>query len=408
MSTLFWLIIVFILGEFVLSKYLSRLNSKSWSPEVPEELRGLYDEEKYAKAQAYDKEKTKLGNISSYFSLALLLLMLFFKGFAWLNGWAMSVSSNPILQALLFFGMLAIVSDILSLPFSTYGIFHIEDKYGFNKMTWKTYFSDKIKGLLLSTILGGGLISLIIWFYHSAGPQFWLYAWIAVTAVSLFFAMFYTTLIVPLFNKLTPLEDGSLRNKIEEFAGKVSFPLTNIFVIDGSKRSSKANAYFSGLGSKKSIVLYDTLMKDQTEEELVAILAHEVGHYKRKHVQKSMIISILNTGLMLWLIGIFVGNAAFSNALSVAQPNFHIGILVFTILYSPVSMLTGVLMNMFSRKNEYEADNYAKDHYGPAPLISSLKKLSVSHLSNLQPHPLFVFFNYSHPPLLERIRNLRA
>jgi STE24 endopeptidase len=382
------------------------LNSKTWSTELPEALRNLYDPEKYAKAQAYDRDRNRLGNLSSYLSLALMLGMLFLAGFAWLNDLALSSSDNAIIQALIFFGVLYAVSDILSLPFAWYGIFHIEEKYGFNKMTPKTFILDKVKSYLLTAILGGGMIALVLWFYYTAGPRFWIYAWIAVTAVSLFFSMFYTSLIVPLFNKLSPLEDGALRSQIESFAQKVNFPLKNIFTIDGSKRSTKANAYFSGIGPQKSIVLYDTLMKDQTEEELVAILAHEVGHYKKKHVLQGMTISILQTGFLLFLVGIFVGNAQLSAALSVERPNFHIGILAFGILYSPISMVTGLFMNRFSRKNEYEADNYARENYSAPPLISALKKLSVNHLSNLNPHPAYVFFNYSHPPLLARIRNL--
>ncbi len=406
MTLVFYIIIAFILLEFIISKYLDHLNSKTWSNELPKELEDLYDAEKYAKAQEYDKAKGKLSNISSYLSLALMLGMLFFKGFAWLNDWAVSITDNAILQSLAFFGILFIISDILSLPFAYYGVFKIEERFGFNKMTIKTFILDKIKSYVMTAILGGGLFSLILWFYNTAGENFWLYAWGLVTAFSLFMTIFYTSIFVPIFNKLKPLEDGSLRTKIEDFAKKVNFPLNNISVIDGSKRSTKANAYFSGIGAKKSIVLYDTLMEDHTDEELVGILAHEVGHYKKKHIQKSIIISILNTGLMLFLIGKFVGNEVLSNALSVSEPNFHIGILVFGILFTPISMITGILMNMFSRKNEFEADNYAKENYSAQPLIDSLKKLSVNHLSNLQPHPSYVFFHYSHPPLLERLRNL--
>jgi STE24 endopeptidase len=406
MTVLFWVIILFIVAEFAVSKYLDYLNGKTWSNQLPEELKDLYDAEKYAKAQNYDREKNKLGDISSYLSLALMLGILFFKGFAVLNDFVVSVTAEPILQALIFFGILYVASDIISIPFAYYGIFKIEEKYGFNKMTMATFLSDKLKGYLLTAILGGGIMVAILWFYYTAGTYFWLYAWGLVTFFSLFMAMFYTSIFVPIFNKLKPLDAGSLREKIEAFAKKVEFPLNHISVINGSKRSTKANAYFSGLGNKKSIVLYDTLLAEQTDEELVAILAHEVGHYKHQHVKKSMAISILHTGLILWLIGTFVGNEALSQALSVDQPNFHIGILAFGILYSPISMLTGLLMNYFSRKNEYEADNYAKENYAAAPLISALKKLSVNHLSNLQPHPAYVFFHYSHPTLLERVRNL--
>jgi STE24 endopeptidase len=408
MTPLFWIIVILVAAEFVLGRYLTNLNRRTWSDRVPEELKGYYDEEKYARAQAYERDRTALGIVSGYFSLFLLLLMLFFQGFAWLNGWVSSLTDSPVLQTLFFFGALFLASDVVSTPFSIYGIFHIEDKYGFNKMTWKTYFTDKLKSWMLGIVLGGGILGLITWFYYSAGDLFWLYAWAAVTVVSLFTATFYTTLIVPLFNKLTPLAEGPLRDRIKSFADKVAFPLKNIFIIDGSKRSTKANAYFSGLGERKSIVLFDTLIEDHSEEELVAILAHEVGHYKKKHIQKGMVISVLHTGFLLFLVGVFVGSAPLSGALGVESPNFHIGILAFTILYSPISMFTGVLMNIFSRKNEYEADNFAREYFGAEFLISALKKLSVKHLSNLQPHPLYVFFHYSHPPLLDRISNLKS
>ena len=407
MTTLFWIIIVIVLAEFILSKYLGYLNHKTWTDQLPEELSELYDADKYAKAQSYDKERTRLGHWSSFISLALLLGMLFLGGFSWLNDLAVNTSDNHIIQAILFFGVLFVASDLLSLPFALYGIFRIEEKYGFNKMTPKTFVIDKLKSYIITVLLGGGMTSLIVWFYYSTGTNFWLYAWMAVTFVSLFFSMFYTSLIVPLFNKLSPLESGSLREKIESFSSKVKFPLKNIFIVNGSKRSTKANAYFSGIGSRKSIVLYDTLMNDQSEEELVAILAHEVGHYKKRHIIQGMILSILHTGFLLFMVGLFVGNEQLSQALAVHTPNFHIGILAFGILFSPISMITGLFMNVLSRKNEYEADNYAKEHYGAEPLISSLKKLSVNHLSNLQPHPAYVFFNYSHPPLLARIENLK-
>ena len=251
--------------------------------------------------------------------------------------------------------------------------------------------------------------SLFVWFYTIAGTLFWIYAWILFSAFTIFFAMFYTSIIVPIFNKLNPLEDGTLREKIETFAKKINFPLTNIFVIDGSKRSTKANAYFSGLGSKKTIVLFDTLINEQTEEELVSVLAHEVGHYKLKHIQKGMIIGILQMGALLFLLSLFINKPELSQALGLQTdtPIFHLGLIAFSLLYSPISMLTGIFMNMLSRKNEFEADNYAKENIGTGNyLISALRKLSANNLSNLNPNKWYVFFHYSHPPLLERVRNL--
>ena len=320
-----------------------------------------------------------------------------------------TITSSPVLHALLFFGAFSVVSDIIGLPFELYGIFGIEEKFGFNKMTWKTYIADKLKGYLLGAIIGGVLLSLFVWFFMLSGSNFWIYAWILFSVFTLFFTMFYTSLIVPIFNKLNPLEAGSLREKIEAFAKKVSFPLTNIFVIDGSKRSTKANAYFSGLGSKKTIVLYDTLINEQTEEELVSVLAHEVGHYKMKHIQKGMVIGVLQMGALLFLLSLFINKPTLTQALGLQTdvPVFHLGLIAFSLLYSPFSMITGIFMNLLSRKNEFEADNYAKENTGTgAHLITALRKLSANNLSNLNPNKWYVFFHYSHPPLLERVRNL--
>ena len=408
-SLIFWFIIAFIIFEIILESYLDYLNDDTWNQPIPAELAGIYDDEKYAKAQQYHKALKKLGRISSILSIILTMVFLFMKGFALVHLQVAAITTNPILQALLFFGCFAIVSDIIGLPFELYGTFVIEEKFGFNKMTWKTYVVDKIKGYVLGAIIGGALLSAFVWFYSFAGTYFWIYVWIIFSAFTLFFTMFYTSIIVPIFNKLNPLEDGTLREQIEAFAQKVNFPLTNIFVIDGSKRSTKANAYFSGLGSKKTIVLYDTLIKEQSDDELVSVLAHEVGHYKMKHIQTSMISGVLQMGLILFILSIFINKPELSQALGLQTdvPVFHLGLIAFSLLYSPISMITGIFMNMLSRKNEFEADNYAKENVGTGEhLVSALRKLSANNLSNLNPHKWYVFFHYSHPPVLERVRNL--
>lgn len=297
-------------------------------------------------------------------------------------------------------------SQILSIPLSYYGTFVIESKYGFNKTSLKTFVLDKLKGWVLGAVLGGMLLALIIWFYQRAGTFFWLYAWGLVALFSILLNLFYARLIVPLFNKQTPLENGSLRTKIEAYASKVGFSLQNIFVIDGSKRSTKANAYFSGFGKEKRITLYDTLINDLEEEEIVAVLAHEVGHYKRSHILYNLLATTLLTGFTLWLFSLFVEWSIFSEALGVKTPSFHVGLIAFGILYTPISEITDLIMNYLSRKFEYQADNYAKSTYGPMPLVASLKKLSRNSLSNLTPHPLYVFMHYSHPTLASRIQNL--
>jgi STE24 endopeptidase len=403
---IFWIIIAIIVLDFVFENYLDYLNTTRMSKKLPDEVKDIYDEDKYKKQQAYQKENQRFGMITGAFSFLLILAMFFFYGFAWVDSFAWSVTSSSILAALLFFGILMFASDILNIPFSIYDTFVIEEKYGFNKTTPKTFVFDKIKGWLLGAIIGGGLLALIIFIYQKTQNMFWIYAWLIVAVFSIFMSMFYSNLIVPLFNKQRPLEEGELRNAIENFAQKVGFKLDNIFVIDGSKRSAKANAYFTGLGPKKRIVLYDTLINDMKTEELVAVLAHEIGHYKKNHIIQGLIISLIQTGIVLFIFSLLIDSPLLSKALDVQEPNFHIGFIAFGILYSPVSFILGIFMNQLSRKNEYQADAFAAKNYQPAALASALKKLSVKNLSNLTPHPKYVFFNYSHPPLLQRLRHL--
>ncbi len=403
---LFIIIIAFIVADYFLDQWLNYLNSLYWSNELPEELKGIYDAEKYLKSQNYMKAKHKFGFLTSSLSFIFILVFLYFKGFAFIDDIARSYTSDITLISLIFFGILGFAGDILSIPFQLYDQFVIEQKFGFNKMNWKIFIMDKLKSWLLAIIIGGVLLSLIIWLYNNIGDYFWLVAWIVITFFMIFMTMFYSSLIVPLFNKQTPLEDGELRNAIKAFADKTGFKLDNIFVIDGSKRSTKANAYFSGLGSKKRIVLYDTLIKDHTTEELVAVLAHEIGHYKMKHTLKGMVMSVVQTGIMLYIISLFIGNPVLSQALGAKQGSFHMGILAFGLLYSPLSLLLGIGMNIISRKNEYQADRFAGINYSAKALQDALKKLSVNNLSNLRPHPVYVFFHYSHPPLLQRLKAL--
>lgn len=405
-STIFYIILGILIFDYLLERLLDYLNSTYWSNTIPSELEGIYDAEQYKKSQDYEKTKTRFSILTSTLSLAAMLLMLILGGFAWLDDFVRSYTENPILMALLFFGILGLAADILSTPLSLYSTFVIEEKFGFNKTTPKTFLLDKIKGWVLGAIIGGGLLALIVWIYGSTGEWFWIVAWGAISFFTIFMTMFYSNIIVPMFNKQTPLEEGSLRTAIEAFAEKVGFKLKNIYVMDGSKRSTKANAYFTGLGAKKRIVLFDTLIKEQTDEELVGVLAHEIGHYKKKHTLTGTIISILQTGLMLYILSLFIGNPILSQALGAEQGSFHLGILAFGLLYSPLSLLLGLAMNGLSRKNEFTADRYAGENFKPKPLMNALKKLSVNHLSNLHPHPAYVFFYYSHPPLLERLRAL--
>lgn len=406
-TILFYIIISIILINFIIDKILNALNAKHYNDAIPEELNDVYDETDYKKSQDYKKTNYKFGIFSSLFSIVLTLGFLILDGFEYVDDIARNFSEHPIIIALLFFGIIMIGSDIISTPFSVYKTFVIEEKFGFNKTTVKTFILDKIKGLLMSVILGGGILALIIWFYQQTEEQFWLYTWGIIIVFTIFMNLFYARLIVPLFNKQTPLEDGPLREEISEYAQSVGFSLKNIFVIDGSKRSTKANAYFSGFGSEKRITLYDTLINDLEEDEIVAVLAHEVGHYKRKHIIFNLASSILLTGIMLYILSIFISNPLLSNALGVKIPSFHVGLIAFGMLYAPISEIIGLVMNYMSRKFEYQADDYAKTTYKAEPLISSLKKLSKNSLSNLTPHPSYVFMHYSHPTLLERVRNLK-
>lgn len=405
-QNLFYFIIGIIIVNFIKDKIFNAINAKHYNDPIPEELNDVYDKDEYQKSQVYKATNYRFGIWTSLFSLALTLVFLFLDGFEYVDYIARSYSDKPVIIALIFFGIIMIASDIITTPFGYYKTFVIEEKFGFNKTTKKTFILDKLKGLVMMAIIGGGIIALIVWFYQNTGNPFWLYAWGIVTVFTVFMNMFYSRLIVPLFNKQTPLEEGDLRNKISDYAKSVGFSLNKIFIIDGSKRSTKANAYFSGFGSEKRVTLYDTLVNDLDDDEIVAVLAHEVGHYKRKHIIFNLVTSILLTGLTLYILSIFISNPLLSNAIGVVTPSFHVGLIAFGLLYSPISELTGLVMNYVSRVFEYQADDYAKNTFKAEPLITSLKKLSKNSLSNLTPHKAYVFMHYSHPTLLNRVRNL--
>jgi STE24 endopeptidase len=406
-NSVFIIIVSIVIFGYLLERILTILNSINLSTKLPQEVSDVYDPGQYRKSQQYKRANDRFGWITSTFSLVVILLMLFLGGFSFVDNILREYTGNPILLALLFFGILMFASDIINIPFSIYDTFVIEEKFGFNKTTVRTFILDKIKGWLLALIIGGGLLALVVWFYKLTGTMFWVYAWIAVSLFSIFMAMFHSTLIVPLFNKQTPLEEGELRDAIHKFSHKVGFKLASIFVIDGSKRSTKANAYFSGLGPKKRIVLFDTLIKDLGIKEIVAVLAHEIGHFKKKHIIIGVILSIIQTGVTLFIFSLFVDNPHLSKALGSDIASFHLGLVSFGILYSPISTVIGLATNIFSRKNEYAADRFTKENYNGEDLIKALKKQSSKNLSNLTPHPVYVFFHYSHPTLLQRIRALR-
>jgi STE24 endopeptidase len=405
-NTIFFLILILPVTGFIIEKYLDYLNSLMWSDTLPERLKGICDEEAYRKTQLYQKDNNRLSTWSSVLNLAVILIMIIAGGFALVDNVARSFTTNLVIVALFFFGIIGFVSDVINIPFGYWDTFVIEKKYGFNTTTPGTFITDHIKSWFIALLIGVPVLGLITWFYYKTGKNFWLYAWGLITIFSVFINLFYSELIVPLFNKQVPLPDGSLRNQIEDFSQKTGFKLKNIYVIDGSKRSTKANAYFSGFGPKKRIVLYDTLQKEFSEEEIVAVLAHEIGHYKKKHVLLNLLFSVLTTGLMLFLLSVVVNNPSLSKALGSEKASFHLGLIVFGILYSPLSLIIGLVTNWVSRKNEFAADKFARENFKPELLATALIKLSVKNLSNMMPHPVYVFFHYSHPPLLQRLEKL--
>lgn len=393
---------------FLLGKILSYLNYRQPVPKVPATLSEYLTDQKLQESKNYQNENYRFGLVSGIFSFVITILFISQGWFGAIDSWVKTFEIAPLLESVVFFALIFIGSDILSLPFDYYSTFVIEEKYGFNKSTVKTFFLDKLKGYLLSIIIGGGLFMLFLWLVHQMGKDFWWQFWVIAAVFMVFVNLFYTALILPLFNKLTPLGEGELKDQIFNYARSVNFPLENIFVMDGSKRSSKANAFFSGFGKRKKVVLYDTLLDQHPPDELVAVLAHEVGHYKKKHIVWSMILSVLQIGLLLFLLSQFIFSEPMSMALGGKVWSVELNLIGFTMLFSPISMILGIGMNWLSRKNEFEADDFAKTTFSGKPLAEALKTLSVKTLSNINPHPWYVFMNYSHPPLLERLEKLEG
>ncbi|MGB3589959.1 MAG: M48 family metallopeptidase [Tunicatimonas sp.] len=402
-----FIILTIITVNFTVERVLDYLNRQNKHHDLPEELEGVYDERQYQKSLEYQQANDRFGAITATFGFVVSAILLISGFFGWLDIQLRDWIAQPIVLSLVYFGVLFIASDLLNLPFQLYHTFMIEERFGFNKMTPRLFFIDKLKGYALTAALGGLIVGVFLYLVMELGQSFWLYFWGVATVIMILLNVFYTSVFVPLFNKLTPLEEGSLRNAITDYARKVNFPITNVYVIDGSKRSSKSNAFFSGMGSKKKVVLYDTLIEQHSEEELVAIIAHEVGHYKKKHIISGLFLSIAQIGFTLYILSLLIFNEALSLALGGQQLSIHLNLIAFGILYSPISTITGLLMNVVSRKNEFEADAYATQTYGGNSLQKALKKLSAHNMSNLLPHAWYVFFHYSHPPLLERLRAIR-
>lgn len=397
-----------LIGEFLLRTLVRVLNLKALDPGLPNEFQGYYDEEKYARSQEYTRVNTRFAFFTTSFDLIVILVFILFGGFNFVDQIIRGFGLSTLPSGLAFFGILFFASDLISTPFSLYQNFVIEENFGFNKMTLKTFILDKLKGYLLTLALGGVFLTAILFFFEKTGEYGWLYAWGIIGLFMILIQPLFTLVIAPMFNKFTPLEKGELRTAIENYAQKVGFPLSRIDVMDGSKRSAKSNAYFSGFGKQKRIALFDTLLEKHSNDEMVAILAHEVGHYKKHHIKVGILISILHTGLLFWLLSIFIDNSGLFEAFQMKEISVYGGLTFFMILYSPVELVLSVIMNAVSRRNEFQADAYsARTTEKSEHLISGLKNLSVSNLGNLTPHSLSVLLDHSHPPVLERITALK-
>jgi STE24 endopeptidase len=403
------IIVVFLILEFALELAGNVLNLKALKLELPSALQGIYKAEEYRKSQEYLRVTTHFDFVTSSFSLVVLLAFWFCGGFNWFDQIVRSWGFIPLVNGLLYIGILFLANSLISLPFSIYSTFVIEERFGFNRTTPLTFVLDRVKGLLLTLLLGGLLLAAVLALFQYAGSYSWLYCWAAVVIISLFLEYIAPTWIMPLFNKFTPMEPGELREAILGYAGSVKFPVKNVLVMDGSKRSSKSNAFVTGFGNNKRIALFDTLIAQHTVQELVAVLAHEVGHYKKKHIIQGVIIGIVHTGIIFFLLSLFLGSSGLFQAFYMRQESIYAGLLFFGLLYTPIELILSIVMHMVSRKNEYEADRFAAETIAePGNLVDALKKLSATNLSNLAPHPFFVFLNYSHPPLLPRIQAIQA
>lgn len=403
---IFILLVGIIIFNFIKDFFLDYLNSKNFNNKIPEIISDVYDSEKYLKSQEYKKTQYRFSKYSKIFSLLIILSFFYFDGFIVVDSFSRNLFKSEILISLTFFGTIFFGNELLSLPFSIFFTFFIEEKFGFNKTSIQTYISDKLKSWILTILFGGGVLSFIIFQEQLIGENFWIVAWIFITVITIVINGFYAQIIVPLFNKQKKLENGELRSEIEKYSCKVGFDLSNIFIIDGSKRSSKANAYFSGFGKQKRVTLFDTLIEKLNKKQIVAVIAHEIGHYKKNHIIFNLFFSIIQTGIMLYILSLFIYMPIFSNALGIENHSFHIGLVTFSILFTPISEISSLIFNLFSRKFEYEADEFAKKTFNGEYLIEALKILSKDSLSNLTPHPKYVWWHYSHPTLFQRVIRL--
>jgi len=402
------IILAIIIFEYLFSFFVERLNVKNASEKLPSEFEGFYDAEKYKISQEYLKENVNFSLIKDTIFTIGTVIFILAGGFNFVDTIARGFGKGPILTGLIFTGIITFAAQILSIPFSAYHTFHLEAKYGFNKTTVKTFILDIIKAFILTAIIGAAILSVIFWFFGVAGKPAWIYCWIVVTIFQLFLLFIAPVVIMPLFNKFIPLEDGELKSAIENYAKEEKFTLQGVFKMDASKRSTKSNAFFTGFGKFRRIALFDTLISKHTTDELVSVLAHEIGHYKKKHFIKGMMLSIITTGIMLFVLSFFINNRGLFDAFKMQDLSIYASLIFFGFLYSPINLFLSIFSNVISRKHEYEADKFAiSTYHKPEAFIVALKKLTVDNLSNLTPHPLKVFLDYSHPPVIKRIEAIK-
>lgn len=401
------IILVTLLLDFLVGATAELLNLRALQKSVPEEFREVYPADAYAKSQEYTRTRTRFGLLTSTVDLAVFLAFWQLGGFAWLDDRLRQLDQGPVVTGLLFIAALVLGKGLIDLPFGIYSTFVLEERYGFNRTTPRTYVIDMVKGLILGVVLGGPLLALILFFFQRAGDLAWLYCWLFTSAFMLTVNFIFPTWILPLFNKLEPLEEGDLRSALASYARSVSFELEDIFVMDGSRRSSRGNAFFTGFGRQKRIALFDTLVAQQSTPELVAVLAHEVGHYKRRHIIKSLFLGLAHSGIVFFLLSIFLEHRGLFDAFYMQETSIYAGLVFFGLLYSPIEWVLSLFLHSQERKHEFEADAFAGQTASAEAMISALKKLSADNLSNLTPHPFYVFLRYSHPPVLQRIARLR-
>lgn len=400
-----WVVLATVLLDYSLGLLADLLNLRALGAPLPERLTRVYDAAELERSRSYTRVRTRFARIESTAELVLFLVFWWLGGFAWLDGFSRSFDLSPIVTGLVFIGLLVVAKGVFSFPFRAWSTFVIEERFGFNRTTWKTFLLDTVKSALLAAVLGAPILAAILWFFGRAGELAWLYCWLVVSGLSVVLTAVFPTWILPLFNRFEPLEEGELRDALAGYARSVQFGLSGLFVIDGSRRSSRANAFFAGFGRNKRVALFDTLIESHTVPELVAVVAHEVGHYRRGHILKGMVISVAHSGVMFFLLSLFLGQQGLFAAFGVAEPSVYAGLVFFGMLYAPIELLLSLGLNALLRRHEFEADRFAVDTVEePLAMVSALEKLSADSLSNPTPHPFYVTLHYSHPPLLQRLQ----